>query len=137
MVQRTRRLPSTVKSKDKLDCWLGKNPVWVKQPPANFDWLLVSDDLQRRLLAQKLGATGRFEVFFAETLADAAIRLRSTKPIIVAVEQDGGEDDLVALAERQTEAPVPLDISSHSLSDNVPSQAKLLCHRETANCAIK
>ncbi|NTV96458.1 MAG: hypothetical protein HGA75_13755 [Thiobacillus sp.] len=92
--------------KKDLGDWLGPYPAWIRQPPTGFNWLKVSDDLNRHLLAQKLKASGRYEVVVAETLAAVAIRLRNSKPVIVAVERDGGGDDLAALAERPEDAGI-------------------------------
>lgn len=98
-------LPTEVKSKPTLDHWLGQQPVWGR-PPTEFDWLWVPDDLHRRLLARKLSASGHYEVVFAETLAAAASRLRNSKPVIVAVEQNLEGEDLTALAERPEDAGI-------------------------------
>ncbi|MDO8789222.1 MAG: hypothetical protein Q7J42_14215 [Sulfuritalea sp.] len=94
------------KFKPTLDHWLDERPSWMRRPPTEFDWLWVTDDLHRRLLAQKLSAHGPCDVVFYETLAAAAIRLSDPRPIIVVVERDGGDEDLVALAERPEDAGI-------------------------------
>jgi len=98
--------PSATQGKPKMEFWFGGRPTLDWRQPTDFDWLWVSDDLHRRLLSRKLSASGRYEVAFTETLAAAAVRLRNPKPVIVVVEQDGGSDDLVALAERPSDAGV-------------------------------
>ncbi|TCJ14894.1 hypothetical protein EZJ19_08375 [Parasulfuritortus cantonensis] len=92
--------------KETLDDWLGPYPAWIRHPPIGFNWLKVSDDLSRQLLVQKLRASGRYEVVVAETLAAVAIRLKNSKPIIVALEKDEGGDDLAALVERPEDAGI-------------------------------
>lgn len=94
------------KFKPTLNHWLEAQPAWMRRPPTEFDWLWVPDDLHRRLLAQRLSAHGPCGVVFYETLAAAAIRLSDPKPIIVVVEQDGGDEDLVALAARPEDAGI-------------------------------
>lgn len=98
--------PRATQSKPKMEFWLGRRPSLDWRQPTEFDWLWVSDDLDRRLLSQKLSTSGRYEVVFAETLAAAETRLRNPKPVVVIVEQDGGSDDLAALAERPSDAGV-------------------------------
>lgn len=98
--------PSETHRKATMEFWLEERPAWDWRQPTNFDWLWVPDDLHRRLLTKKLHASGRYEVVFAETLAAAAIRLSNPKPVVVAVEQDGGSDDLAALAERPNDAGI-------------------------------
>lgn len=98
--------PSETSSKPTMDFWLEERPASGWRQPTDFDWLWVPDDLHRRLLSRKLNTSGRYEVVFSETLAAAAIRLRNPKPVIVAIEQDGGSDDLAALAERPNDAGV-------------------------------
>lgn len=97
---------ATTKSKPTLELWLREQPAWVRQSLIDFDWLFVPDDLHRRLLALELSASGRYEVFFTDTLYAAVIRLRNPKPVIVVVEQDGGDKDLAALAERPEDAGI-------------------------------
>ena len=92
--------------KPTMDFWLEERTHLTWHQPTNFDWLYVPDDLHRHLLSRELNTSGRYEVVFAETLAAAAIRLRNPKPVIVVVAQDGGSDDLAALAERQDDAGI-------------------------------
>lgn len=98
--------PSEKNSNPTMEFWLAERPAWDWHQPTNFDWLWIPDDLHRHLLSRKLNTSGRYEVVFTETLAAAAIRLRNPKPVIVAVEQDGGSDDLTALAERPNDAGI-------------------------------
>ncbi|MCX7256333.1 MAG: hypothetical protein NTZ64_06225 [Polaromonas sp.] len=85
-----------------LSVWL--NPDFRVRPPYEFEWLYVGDDLERQLLVKSLAATGYYEVLVVENLADAAQQLRGRKPLIVFVSADGGEEDLMVLADRPSEA---------------------------------
>lgn len=90
----------TAGSKPTLELWLRKQPAWVRQPPTNVDWLCVTDDLHRNILASEMSASSHHEVVFTDTLGATVVRLRNQKPVIVVVQQDGGDSDLAALAER-------------------------------------
>lgn len=118
--------PSKINSKPKMEFWFGGRPTLDWRQPTSFDWLWVSDDLHRRLLSRKLSTSGRYEVVFTETLAGAATRLANPKPVIVVVEQDGGSDDLAALAERPNDAGVlviaPFMLSSREATSSAESR---------------
>lgn len=86
--------------KDSLHHWLGREVLGSWRPPHEMDWLCISDELHRQLFSMAFAATGRHEVVFAETLAEVATRLANPKPLIVSVSQDGGDEDLLALAGR-------------------------------------
>lgn len=86
--------------KDTLDCWLEIAPPRVMRPPYSMDWLYVPDDLELQLLIKRLKVTSPYEVIVTENLSDAADRLKTQKPLIVSVRNDGGEEDLAALAGR-------------------------------------
>lgn len=98
--------PSETNRKPTMEFWLEERPANHWRQPTHFDWLLVPDDLHRRLLSRHLSTSGRYEVVFSETLAAAATKLKNPKPVIVAVEQDGGIDDLAALADRPDDAGI-------------------------------
>lgn len=98
--------PGAIDRKPKMEFWLERQATLDWRQPTSFDWLRVSDDLHRRLLSRKLSTSGRYEVVFTETLAAAATRLLNPKPVIVVVEQDGGSEDLSALAERPRDAGI-------------------------------
>ena len=77
---------------------------WERPPFESAGWLHVGDDLERQLLVKSLAAAGHYEVLVVETLADAAQQLRGYKPFIVSVSADGGEEDLMVLADRPRHA---------------------------------
>jgi hypothetical protein len=92
-------------SEPTLSDWLEDQPAWMR-PPSGSHWLWVSDDLHRRLIASRLSARGIHDVVFCETLAAASDRLKNPRLLIVVPEQDGGEEDLAALADRPEGAGV-------------------------------
>lgn len=83
-----------------LDHWLEPAVRTSFRPPSDFEWLYVSDDLERKLLVKGLAVAGNYEVLIIETLVDATDPLRGRKPLVVSVDVDGGEKDLMALVDR-------------------------------------
>ncbi|MEI7612183.1 MAG: hypothetical protein WCK63_04695 [Betaproteobacteria bacterium] len=92
--------------RETLSHWLDNAVIGSWRPPHNMDWLCITDDLHRRFLSHWLSISSRHEVLFVETVADAAIRLRNPKPLIISVSSNGGDEDLTALACRPESAGI-------------------------------
>lgn len=95
------RLDSDAKD-EGLTHWVDRRR-FQRGGPWEFDWLVVPDDLRRRLLSRQLQALGVCDVLEADTLAELGELLAGHKPMVVCVAHDGGIDDLHALVRRQRE----------------------------------
>lgn len=87
------------KESERLSGWVDRRE-FQRGGPWDFNWLVVPDDLRRRLLFRQIQAVGVCDVLEAETLAELGELLVGHKPLVVCVAHDGGADDLNALARR-------------------------------------
>ncbi|SEA91817.1 hypothetical protein [Acidovorax soli] len=86
-----------------LEEWLRPTP-YAFRPPHEVHWLTVADELERQVLIRSVEAAGHFSVISVSTLDEAAGRLASYKPLVIAVEQFNGDEDWRALAKRPSGA---------------------------------
>lgn len=66
--------------------------------PTGFHWLHMPQGTGRNLLQARLAASSPYQVLAMPSLSEAGHRLQRTDPLILVVEQPGGDADLQAIA---------------------------------------
>lgn len=108
-----------------LDEWLESSSSF--RAPYDISWLKIDDELQRSLFSKWLDVNAKYNVIFVDTLLDAGEELKAFKPLILCVSNNGGENDLTALADRPDGfgtlivAPYMIKISPKSDGIGIPS----------------
>lgn len=93
---------------DTLDLWLGKDAGYgnLRRPPAGVYWLHIPEGRGRDLFWEHLQHSSAHECLSAPSIADATHRLKKRELLILNVENDSGEKDIYALADRHPAAAV-------------------------------
>lgn len=89
---------------DGLDLWFDARPRQLQRQPTSMVWLRVAPGMGGAVLLAELRAQGRFAVHEVDLLPDALEVMRRNAPLVVAPRASGGEDDLLALAQRPEDA---------------------------------